>query len=82
MNVTKNTITFIIVIIDDKLSRISVRLSRFNIEDAIEQASKVMTIRQGDMIAIDCNTPSRQLTKEEVIQIKNNGEELLYCKIK
>lgn len=51
-------------------------------EEAIEQASKVMTIRQGDMIAIDCNTPSRQLNKEEVIQIKNNGEELLYCKIK
>lgn len=51
-------------------------------EEAIEQASKVMTIRQGDMIAIDCNIPSRQLNKEEVIQIKNNGEELLYCKIK
>lgn len=51
-------------------------------EEAIEQASKVMTIRQGDMIAIDCNIPSRQLNKEEVIQINNNGDELLYCKIK
>jgi hypothetical protein len=51
-------------------------------EDAIEQASKVMTIRQGDMIAIDCNTSSRRLDKEELIQIEKNGEELLYCKIK
>ena len=53
-----------------------------SMEDAIEQASKVMTIRQGDMIAIDCNIASRRLDKEEVIQIENNGEELLYCKIK
>ena len=51
-------------------------------EEAIEQASKVMTIRQGDLIAIDCNTPSRQLNREEVINIELNGEELLYCKIK
>ena len=53
-----------------------------SMEDAIEQASKVMTIRQGDMIAIDCNTSSRRLDKEELIQIEKNGEELLYCKIK
>ena len=54
-----------------------------SMENAIEQASKVMTIRQGDMIAIDCNVVSRKLDKEEVIQINNNvGEELLYCKIK
>lgn len=52
------------------------------VEEAIEQASKVMTIRQGDLIAIDCNTPSRQLNREEVINIELNGEELLYCKIK
>lgn len=51
-------------------------------DDAIEQASKVMTIRQGDMIVIDRNIASRQLNKEEVIQIENNGEELLSCKIK
>ena len=53
-----------------------------SMEDAIEQVSKVMTIRQGDMIAIDCNTASRRLDKEEIIQINNNGEELLSCKIK
>lgn len=51
-------------------------------DDAIEQASKVMTIRQGDMIVIDRNIASRQLNKEEVIQLENNGEELLSCKIK
>jgi hypothetical protein len=51
-------------------------------ENAIEQASKIMTLRQGDMIAIDCNVASQPLNKEEVIKIENNGEELLYCKIK
>lgn len=53
-----------------------------SIDEAIEQASKVMTIRQGDLIAIDCLTASRRLDCEEVIQIKQNEEELLYCKIK
>lgn len=50
--------------------------------EAIEQASKVMTIRQGDLIAIDCNTASHRLDSEEVIQVVQNEEELLYCKIK
>lgn len=53
-----------------------------SMENAIEQASKIMTLRQGDMIAIDCNVASQPLNKEEVIKIENNGEELLYCKIK
>lgn len=52
------------------------------IDDAIEQASRVMTIRQGDLIAIDCAVASRRLTSEEVIRIEQNEEELLYCKIK
>lgn len=51
-------------------------------DEAIAQASKVMTIRQGDLIAIDCNIAARKLEKEETIQIESNGEELLYCKIK
>lgn len=50
--------------------------------EAIEQASQVMTIRQGDMIAIDLNVASRKLDKEETIQVEINGEEVLYCKIK
>ena len=53
-----------------------------NAETAIEEASKVMTIRQGDLIAIDCALTSRRLDSEEVIQIEQNEEELLYCKIK
>lgn len=52
------------------------------IDEAIEQASKVMTIRQGDLIAIDCAVAPRKLEKEELIQIEENNEELLYCKIK
>ena len=52
------------------------------IDEAIEQASKVMTIRQGDLIAIDCALAPRKLEKEELIQIEENNEELLYCKIK
>ena len=51
-------------------------------DEAIEQASKVMTIRQGDLIAIDCAVAPRKLEKEELIQIEENNEELLYCKIK
>lgn len=53
-----------------------------SMDEAIEQASKVMTIRQGDMIVIDRNMASRQLDREEVIQITENEEELLFCKIK
>lgn len=53
-----------------------------SMDEAIEQASKVMTLRQGDMIAIDCNTRPRKLDKEEIVQIEKNGEALLYCKIK
>jgi 2-keto-4-pentenoate hydratase/2-oxohepta-3-ene-1,7-dioic acid hydratase in catechol pathway len=51
-------------------------------DEAIEHASQVMTIRQGDMIAIDINVESRKLDKEETILVESNGEELLYCKIK
>lgn len=53
-----------------------------SMDEAIEQASKVMTIRQGDMIVIDRDIASRRLDKEEVIQILDNEEELLFCKIK
>jgi 2-keto-4-pentenoate hydratase/2-oxohepta-3-ene-1,7-dioic acid hydratase in catechol pathway len=66
MNIDKNPWTDLIISMDE----------------AIEQASKVMTIRQGDMIVIDRNMASRQLDREEVIQITENEEELLFCKIK
>lgn len=51
-------------------------------EDAVSMASQVMTIRQGDMIVIDTTIPRRRLEREEIIQIENNQQELLYCKIK
>lgn len=53
-----------------------------DIDFAIELASQVMTLRQGDFIAIDCNIPSRQLIRDEVVKVQHNDQEILYCKIK
>lgn len=51
-------------------------------DEAIEKASEVMTIRQGDLIVIDRDIASRQLNKEELIEVCLNNKEMLYCKIK
>lgn len=51
-------------------------------DEAVAQASQVMTIRQGDIIVIDRNIAPRKLDKEEVLDIRNNENELLYCKIR
>ena len=51
-------------------------------DEAIEKASEVMTIRQGDLIVIDRDIASRQLNKEELIEVYLNNKEMLYCKIK
>lgn len=51
-------------------------------EEAIARASKVMTIRQGDLIYIQVNRAPRPVQKEEVIRVEIDGEEKLYCKIK
>ncbi len=51
-------------------------------EEAIEQASKVMTIRQGDLIYIQAEQAPRLVQKEEIITVEVDGEEKLYCKIK
>ena len=51
-------------------------------EEAIARASKVMTIRQGDLIYIQRAVTPRQVEKEEVIRVEIGGEEKLYCKIK
>ena len=51
-------------------------------EEAIAQASKLMTIRQGDLIYIQAKQAPRAVHKEEVIRKEINGEEKLYCKIK
>ena len=51
-------------------------------EEAIAEASKVMTIRQGDLIYIQRAVTPRKVEKEEVIRVEIGGEEKLYCKIK
>lgn len=51
-------------------------------EEAIAEASKAMTIRQGDLIYIQRKQTPRLVQKEEVIRMETNGEEKLYCKIK
>ena len=51
-------------------------------EEAIAQASKLMTIRQGDLIYIQANKPPRTVQKEEIISVELEGQEKLYCKIK
>lgn len=51
-------------------------------EEAIAEASKVMTIRQGDLIYIQRAQAPRSVQKEEIIRVEIDGEEKLYCKIK
>ena len=51
-------------------------------EGAIAQASKVMTIRQGDLIYIQAKQAPQPVQKEEILRTEVNGEEKLYCKIK
>ena len=51
-------------------------------EEAIEKASNVMTIRQGDLIYIHAKQAPRAVHKEEIIRVEIDGEEKLYCKIK
>ncbi len=51
-------------------------------EEAISEASKVMTIRQGDLIYIQAKQAPKPVQKEEVIRGEIDGEEKLYCKIK
>lgn len=51
-------------------------------DKAIQYASEVMTIRQGDMIYIDRDVSPRILQREEVIAEYIDNQEVLYCKIK
>lgn len=51
-------------------------------EEAIAEVSKVMTIRQGDLIYIQAKSAPRKVEKEEIIRKELDGEERLYCKIK
>lgn len=51
-------------------------------EEAIAEASKWMTIRQGDLIYIQANQAPQRVEKEEIIRVEIDGQEKLYCKIK
>jgi 2-keto-4-pentenoate hydratase/2-oxohepta-3-ene-1,7-dioic acid hydratase in catechol pathway len=51
-------------------------------DEAISIASQVMTIRQGDLVFVECSIPARTLEKEEVITATIGDQELLYCKVK
>ena len=51
-------------------------------EEAIVEASRLMTIRQGDLIYIQAKQAPRLVQKEEIIRVTIDGEDKLYCKIK
>ena len=51
-------------------------------EEAIVEASRVMTIRQGDLIYIQHKCAPRKVEKEDIIRVEKDGIETLYCKIK
>ena len=51
-------------------------------EEAIEQASRLMTIRQGDLIYIDTTESARRVERNEVIEGPEWAKDKLYCKIK
>ena len=68
----------------DKGERLKVKGERLLIspEEAIEQASRLMTIRQGDLIYIDTTESARQVERNEVIEGPEWAKDKLYCKIK
>lgn len=53
-----------------------------DIDEAICEVSRWMTIRQGDLIFIDRSQPALELEREQLLIEERNGMELLYCKIK
>lgn len=53
-----------------------------DIDEAISEISRLMTIRQGDLIFVNRKVPTQRLVREEVLKEDVNGEEVLYCKIK
>ena len=67
-----------------QLSAVSHQMSEYVLspEEAIAEASKTMTIRQGDLIYIQKKQAPQTVQKEEVIRVEIDGEEKLYCKIK
>ena len=51
-------------------------------EQAISEASRVMTVRQGDLIYIQSQQPPQGIRREQILRATLDGIEKLYCKIK
>lgn len=49
---------------------------------AVEQASRLMTIRQGDLIYIHAHAKAQPVQRDEILSGPSGAEESLYCKIK
>ena len=54
----------------------------WTIAEAVSMASKVMTIRQGDLVYISAQSTPAPLRREQVICATVGEQEKLYCKIK
>ena len=52
------------------------------VEEAIAEASRYMTIRQGDLIYIQSRETPHRVERDEILSYEINGAETLYCKIK
>lgn len=50
--------------------------------EAVAQVSRYITLRTGDMVAVDLRCEPLALKREDVISAVVAGEEVLYCKIK
>ncbi len=53
-----------------------------SIDAAISRVSQYITVRMGDMVAIDFRGAGKLLHKEEEWRGKAGGEQVMYCKIK
>ena len=49
---------------------------------AVEQASRLMTIRQGDLIYIHAHAKAQPVHRDEVLCGPSGAEKTLYCKVK
>jgi 2-keto-4-pentenoate hydratase/2-oxohepta-3-ene-1,7-dioic acid hydratase in catechol pathway len=52
------------------------------IEQGIAQISRIMTIRMGDILYIDMPCEAQPVHREDVLQYGDDGQNLLYCRIK
>lgn len=52
------------------------------VERAIADISRIMTLRMGDILYIDLPREARTARREQVFEYTDNGQTLLYCRIK